>query len=278
VKLVVAATAPFGAAVLEGLATRHEIELVLTRPDRPQGRGRNVGPPPAKVAAERLDVPVTQPERLTEAPGTADVVVVCAYGVLIPGPLLEQRLWLNVHPSLLPRWRGAAPGERAIMAGDRQTGVTIHRTTAELDAGPVAAQASFAVDPEDEAGDVYRAAATLSVDLLDEVLARLPELELAPQPDEGATYAERLTRADRELDFGAPAESVVNRVRALSPHIGARGEVGGRTLVVWRARPATPESVLVAGEVELLEVQPEGRRRMTGAEYLRGLEGRRSSP
>lgn len=271
-RLAVAATAPLGAAVLEGLAGRHDVELLLTRPDRPRGRGRRVGAPPAKEAAERLGIPVEQPERLTAFPGSAPVVVVAAYGALIPADLLGERLWLNVHPSLLPRWRGAAPVERALMAGDAETGVTIHRTTAELDAGPIAAQRAFAVGPEDDAGVVYERVGPLAVELLEEVL---PDPSFTPQPEEGATYAEKIGPADRELDWSRPAEEIVNRVRALSPHIGAWGDVDGRRLVVWRARAAEPGTAeerdrLVVGGVELLEVQPEGRRRMTAAEYLRG--------
>ncbi len=267
-RLAVAATAPFGAAVLEGLAERHEIELVLTRPDRPQGRGRRVAHSPAKVVAERLGVPVAQPERPAELPGSAEVVVVAAYGVLIPEPLLRERLWLNVHPSLLPRWRGAAPVERAILAGDTETGVTIHRTTSELDAGPIAAQRAFPIGPEDDAGAVLGRAARVAVELLDEVL---PEPRFAPQPAEGVTYAEKIGPADRELDWERPPRESVARVRALSPHIGARGLVRGRRLVIWRARIAGPGALLAEGGVELLEVQPEGGRRMTAAEYLRGL-------
>jgi methionyl-tRNA formyltransferase len=266
VRLAVAATAPLGAAVLEGLAERHDVEFLLTRPDRPRGRGRKLAAPPAKEAAERLGIPVLQPERLTELPGETPIVVV-AYGVLIPESLLGGRLWLNVHPSLLPRWRGAAPVERALMAGDAETGVTIHRTTAELDAGPIAAQRAFQIGPQDDAGAVNERAARLAVELLDEVL---PEPTFTPQLEEGATYAEKIGPADRELDWSAPPEETVNRVRALSPHIGAWGIVDGRRLVVWRARPAGPGSQLVADGVELLEVQPEGRRRMTAAEYLRG--------
>ena len=122
-KLAVAATGPIGADVLERLATRYEISYLISRPDAPRGRGRTLAPPPAKVAAERFGVPVHQPERpsLLEP---VDVVVVCAYGLYIPPALLEEALWVNVHPSLLPRWRGAAPVERAILAGDEQTGVT----------------------------------------------------------------------------------------------------------------------------------------------------------
>jgi methionyl-tRNA formyltransferase len=266
VKLAVAATAPFGAAVLEGLAARHDVEVLVTRPDRPRGRGRRPGAPPAKAVAERLGIPVEQPERLESFPGDAPVVV-AAYGALVPAALLAERLWLNVHPSLLPRWRGAAPVERAIMAGDAEAGVTIHRTTEELDAGPIAAQRSFPIEPEDDSGVVYGEAASLALELLEEVL---PQPRFRPQPTEGVTYAEKIGPADRELDWSRPAEEIVNRVRALSPHIGAWGVVDGRRLVVWRARPARPGSLLVVDGVELLEVQPEGRRRMTAAEYLRG--------
>src|SRR3954453_151591 len=156
-RLAVAATAPIGADLLERLAARHEIAFLLTRPDAPAGRGRRVTAPPAKVVAERLELPVLQPERLTlaDVPTDVDAIVVAAYGLLIPESLLEQTLWLNVHPSLLPRWRGSAPVERAMMAGDRETGVTIHRTVKELDAGPVAAQAAFVVGDDMDAGAVF---------------------------------------------------------------------------------------------------------------------------
>ena len=163
-RISVAATAPFGADVLERLAARHEVAALLTRPDSPAGRGRRLAAPPAKEVAERLGIPVLQPERPTaelELPGEA--VVVAAYGLLIPESLLERGLWLNVHPSLLPRWRGAAPVERALLAGDAETGVTIHETVKELDAGPVAAQRSFPLTAEDDAGTVYERAAEVAV-------------------------------------------------------------------------------------------------------------------
>jgi methionyl-tRNA formyltransferase len=166
-----------------------------------------------------------------------------------------------VHPSLLPRWRGAAPVERALMAGDAETGVTIHRTTAELDAGPIAAQERFELAPDDDAGTVYARSAELAARLLEEVLEN-PRFE--PQPSKGVTYADKLTAAHRELDWSLPAEEVLNRIRALSPHIGARAELHGRPVIVWRARRND-------GRVEPLEVQPAGGRRMTYAEFLRGL-------
>jgi methionyl-tRNA formyltransferase len=263
-RIAVAASAPLGADVLERLARNHDVVQLLTRPDRPRGRGRRLAPTPAKEAAERLGIPVAQPARLDDAVELgADTVVVAAYGLLIPAELLGGALWLNVHPSLLPRWRGAAPVERSLMAGDRETGVTIHRTIEALDAGPIAAQAAFPIGPDDDAGAVYARAGVLAAQLLDEVLARR-EPEFAPQPEEGVTYAEKIGPADRELDLTLPPEEVVNRVRALSPHIGARAVVDGRPLIVWRA------GVAGDGSLELLEVQPEGRRRMTWDEYQRG--------
>jgi methionyl-tRNA formyltransferase len=260
--VAVAASAPFGADVLERLAARRPIGYLLTRPDRPRGRGRKVQPTAAKRIADQLDIPVRQPERLDASfdVGT-DAVVVAAYGALIPEALLGDALWLNVHPSLLPRWRGAAPVERALMAGDAEIGVTIHRTTAELDAGPIAAQESFEIAPDDDAGTIYAKSAELAVQLLERVLER-PEFE--PQPEEGVTYAEKLTSADRELDWSRPPDELLNRIRALSPHIGARAELHGRPVIIWRAR-------LDDGRVEPLEVQPAGGRRMTYAEFLRGL-------
>ena len=150
---MVAATAPFGADVLERLAARHDVAALLTRPDRPAGRGRKLASPPAKATAERLGIPVLQPERPTaELDLPADTVVVCAYGLLIPQTLLDRGLWLNVHPSLLPRWRGAAPVERAILAGDAETGVTIHETVEGARRGPDRGAAGVPARPEDDAG------------------------------------------------------------------------------------------------------------------------------
>ncbi len=262
-RIAVAATAPFGADVLERLAAEHDVALLLTRPDKPRGRGRKLAPTAAKEVAERLGIAVAQPSRLDEdVEIPVDTVVVAAYGLLIPEPLLRRALWLNVHPSLLPRWRGAAPVERALMAGDARTGVTIHRTTAELDAGPIAAQEAFDLDPDDDAGAVFARAAAIAARLIGDVL---PEPQFTPQPAEGVTYAEKITPADRELDLDRPARELVDRVRALSPHIGARAVVDGRPLIVWKARAGAD------GSFELLEVQPEGGKRMRYDAYRRGL-------
>jgi len=263
-RLAVAATAPFGAAVLERLAARHEVTSLLTRPDAPRGRGRKLAPPPAKEVAVRLGIPVLQPERPEVSLDLgAPTVVVCAYGLLIPEELLDERLWLNVHPSLLPRWRGAAPVERAILAGDSETGVTIHRTVKELDAGPVAAARAFPILPEDDAGAVFEHAAEVAVDLLESVIAGPVTFE--PQSVDGVTYAEKIDAADRALDLTRPAAELVRRVRALSPHIGARGELDGRAVTIWHARVGGD------GSFEPLEVQPDGGRRMTYDAWRRGL-------
>jgi methionyl-tRNA formyltransferase len=257
-RLAVAATAPFGADVLERLAASHDIAFLLTRPDAPQGRGRRLGAPATKVAAERLGIAVHQPER-PALPEQVDAVVVCAYGLYIPPRLLEQSLWLNVHPSLLPRWRGAAPVERAILAGDDETGVTIHRTVEALDAGPIAAQERWLIG-DDDAGATFARAAESAARLLDGVLVD-PRFE--EQTDEGTTYAEKITPEDRELDLGDPVDAW-RRVRALSPHIGARGELDGRRVTVWQGR-------LDDGSFVPEIVQPEGKRRMTYDEFRRGL-------
>jgi methionyl-tRNA formyltransferase len=259
VEIAVAATAPFGADVLERLAGRWDVVALLTRPDRPAGRGRKLAAPPAKLTAERFGIPILQPERPTTELELPETVVVCAYGLLIPESLLERGLWLNVHPSLLPRWRGAAPVERALLAGDVETGVTIHETVKELDAGPIAAQRAFLITPEDDAGTVFARAAELADELLGEVL---PEPRFRPQEGE-PTYAAKLEPVDRELDLSDPVDSF-NRIRALSPHIGARGELHGRRVTIWRAR-------LEDGELVPLEVQPEGGRRMAYDDFLHGL-------
>jgi methionyl-tRNA formyltransferase len=258
-RIGVAATAPLGADVLERLAATNDIAWLLTRPDARRGRGRKLAPQPAKEAAVRLGIAVQQPEKPELPDEVPEAIVVCAYGLYIPPRLLERTLWLNVHPSLLPRWRGAAPVERAILAGDEQTGVTIHQTVEALDAGPVAAQEAFELDALD-AGEVYARAAEVAVRLLDRVL---PAPSFEPQASEGATYAEKIAPADRELHLDDP-DDAWRRVRALSPHIGAWATLNGRRVTIWRAR-------LEEGRFVPELVQPEGRNRMSYDEYLRGL-------
>jgi methionyl-tRNA formyltransferase len=259
-RLAVAATAPLGADVLERLAARNDVAYLLTRPDRPQGRGRKVAAPPAKETAERLGIEVRQPERLDGFEPEVETVVVAAYGVLIPEAVLDRALWLNVHPSLLPRWRGAAPIERALMAGDDETGVSIIELVPELDAGPIAAQRAFPIEPEDDFGSISARAGELAAELLEEAL---PEPSLRPQAGD-VTYAEKIRPEDRELDWSRPPQELLNRIRALSPHIGARGELHGRPVTIWRAR-------VDGDELVPLEVQPDGGKRMEYEAFLRGL-------
>jgi methionyl-tRNA formyltransferase len=166
---------------------------------------------------------------------------------------------VNVPPPSFPFWRAAAPVERAILAGDEQTGVTIHRTVEALDAGPIAAQEAFPIGAEDDAGTIFARSAEVAARLLDDVL---PAPTFTPQPEEGMTYAEKITPVDRELDLLDPVDAW-RRVRALSPHIGAWATLEGRRVIVWRAR-------LVEGIFDPVEVQPEGRNRMSYAEFVRG--------
>jgi len=262
--IAVAATAAFGADVLERLAASHGVSCVITRPDAPAGRGRRLVPSPAKQVAARLGLRTVEPERL--APGLdlgAPVVVAVAYGLLVPDALLAERLWLNVHPSLLPRWRGAAPVERALMAGDAETGVTIIKLVSELDAGPIAAQQPFPIGADDDAGALFARAAEVAASLLDDVLAD-PEPVFREQVGE-PTYARKITVEDRALELERPTQELVDRVRALSPHIGARAELHGRGITIWKARVAGD------GSFEPLEVQPDGGRRMGYDAWLRGL-------
>ncbi len=285
-------TSPFAAAVLERLAgSEHRPALVLTRPDRPQGRGRRLQSPPVATLARSLQIPLEQPERVnapevSERIGAteAQVVIVCAFGALISEPLLSDHQLLNVHPSLLPRWRGAAPIERAIMAGDEQTGVSIMRITAGLDSGPVCLAQSEPIRPDDDQGSLAERLQGLGGTLLLEALVQGPPF--IEQPDEGITYAEKITAQDRLLDPACDAKELECRVRALHPHIGARIALAdGSFLGVRRAAPiwSSPvEAGMLAaldgrllygarsGALELLEVQPPGGRAMDGGSYLRG--------
>jgi methionyl-tRNA formyltransferase len=259
-------TSDFAATVLAHIAERgHAPALVVTRPDRPKGRGRRLQAPPVAETARELGLELFQPDDVN-APGSVeritaagpDRVLVCAYGAILTEPLLSRWPMLNVHPSLLPRWRGAAPIERAIMAGDAETGVTIMRPTAELDAGPWALMEREPIASGDTYGTLAPRLATLGGELLVRALEEDPLFR--EQAGEGVTYAEKITAADRDLDPKAPAEVNARIVRALHPHIGARlGELG-----VLEARASND------GELELLTVKPPGRTAMPYADYLRG--------
>jgi methionyl-tRNA formyltransferase len=289
-------TSEFAAAVLERLAASdHRPALVVSRPDRPRGRGRRLAAPPVADRARALRIALEQPESVNEpslaaqiAEMQTDVLVVCAFGALIKEPLLSAHELLNVHPSLLPRWRGAAPIERAIMAGDERTGVSIMRLTAGLDSGPVCLTADEPITPDDTYGSLATRLAGIGGELLvralEETAAGTPPT-FAEQDDAGVTYAEKIGAEDRLLDPDRPAGELERVVRALHPHVGARVALAdGGLLGVHRARVAQermPRGTLrtVAGRLlygtsdcalELLEVQPPGGRSMDVAAYLRG--------
>jgi methionyl-tRNA formyltransferase len=320
VSTVFIGTTEFAAAVLEHLARSdaHRPALVITRPDRPAGRGRRLSSPPVAVSARALGLALEQPQDVNDeqsralvARASPSAVVVCAFGALIREPLLSEHELLNVHPSLLPRWRGAAPVERAIMAGDERTGVSIMRLTAGLDSGPVCLAGVEQIRPEDTYGSLAARLQELGGELLVQALDERPPY--VEQPQEGITYAEKLAPADRLLDPSRPAVELERVVRALHPHIGARVELADGTLLgVHRAAllagedaastnavgglgPAAGEPSPAAGEpgprvrdgrllldcspgvLELLVVQPPGGRAMDASAYLRGhgLPGRR---
>jgi methionyl-tRNA formyltransferase len=285
-------TSPFAVTVLERVAaSEHRPLAVVTRPDRPRGRGRKVAAPPVAEAARSLGIELLQPESVNADDARAqiealrpDAVLICAFGALIREPLLSQFPMLNVHPSLLPRWRGAAPIERAIEAGDEETGVTIMRPTMEMDAGPIALQRSEPIRPDDDYGSLSARLAPLGGELLVEALDQSPAF--SEQPEEGVTIAAKIEAGDRVLDPARDARSLECRVRALTPHIGAfvllpgGDRLGVRRAVVSDAPPPPPGEFstedgrllfgCVDGALELLEVQPAGGRPMDAGSYLRG--------
>jgi methionyl-tRNA formyltransferase len=291
VRTVFLGTSGFAAAVLERLAgSEHRPALVVTRPDRPAGRGQRLAAPPIVEAALAMDLEVLQPDSVNDelareriAAARPDVVVVCAFGALIKEPLLSDFQLFNVHPSLLPRWRGAAPIERAIMAGDIETGVSIMRVTEGLDSGPVCLQAAEPIRLDDTYGSLAARLQDMGGALLLRALDDLPPF--TDQDESEATYAEKITADDRTIDSARPAVELERLVRALHPHIGARIALpDGSYLRVLAAAaldrgPAQGEFAAAAGRValgcahgalELLAVQPPGGRPMDAAAYLRG--------
>jgi methionyl-tRNA formyltransferase len=288
-------TSAFAATVLERLAgSAHRPALVVAPPDRPRGRGRRSGAPPVAEIAAELGIELLQAEDVNDAAvveriraAKPEAVAVCAFGQLIHEPLLSELPPLNVHPSLLPRWRGAAPIERAIMAGDARTGVCAMRLTAGLDSGPVALREEVAIGPEDDFASLSGRLATLGGEILVEALGLLAQgrLELAEQDEEQATYAEKIDPAERRLDPRRPAAELARTVRALTPHIGAYVEIGGgERLGVRRARAVEVSvkqgemraewgALLLGcgrGALRLEVVQPPGGKPMAADAYLRG--------
>lgn len=294
-KVAFLGTPRFGALVLGALLrSGHEVVLVITQPDRPAGRGRQLTVPAVKELALAEGLKVVQPESAS-TPETAALLeslgarayTVASFGQILKPPLLGSLPGLNVHASLLPRYRGAAPIERAIMDGESETGVSIMDIVAELDAGGVYLQRSVTIEESDDAGSLYQKLGREGGEALVEALDRLEAGTITPEPqDEGAaTYAEKITAAEREIDWTRPAQDIFNQVRGLSPNIGAFTAAGGQRLKVWKAALATggggePGAVRLEGErlwvacgdgaLELLVLQPGGGRRLGAAEFLRG--------
>jgi methionyl-tRNA formyltransferase len=280
---------------LTALHQTQEIGLVVTQPDRPKGRSRRPVPPPVKNAALELGLTVAQPESRAElAEGIAehgpfDVGVVVAYGRILRPEVLEQPAhgFVNVHFSLLPRWRGAAPVARALMAGDPMTGVSIIVLEEGLDTGPVLTAQAIDILPDDNAGTLTDRLATVGARLLAEVLPDYltGELRPVPQTDEGATYAEKIEPEDRVIDPSADVDTVVAQVRGLAPVPGATLVIDGTPHKILAVRPASHELAsgswvavgdrpivgLGDGAIEVVTIQPPGRNPMSGEDWLRGL-------
>lgn len=301
-----AGTSPFGAAILDGLVdgceshAGRDVPLVISQPDRPAGRGRKVSSPAVAQRARERGLRLVQPDR-THDPDMlslyADLgittIVVAAFGQMIREPVLSDFLMLNVHGSVLPQYRGAAPVERAIMDGNTRTGVGIMQMEAGLDTGPVAYEANVEITASMDAGMLYRELATAAIPLLHRAIddAAAGTLVFTPQANEGATYAHKITAADRIINPELPTSHVHNQVRGLSPHIGAFVLIGNERLGVWQARPVTdvpaeaqlghPGAIwhntsrlllrCADGVLELEHVQPQGKRKLAAAEWLRGL-------
>jgi methionyl-tRNA formyltransferase len=289
-------TSDFAATVLRRLAdSPHRPALVVTPPDRRQGRGRKVKPPPAAATAAELGLDLAQAENVSEGAAleriraaAPEAVVVCAFGQLIREPLLSEFPMLNVHPSLLPRWRGAAPIERAIMARDSRTGVCVMRLTAGLDSGPVALCEETPLGPDEDFEELSARLASLGAELLVRALDLLTkgQLDFSEQDEAGVTYAEKIDPAERRLDPGRPAEELAAVVRALAPHVGTYLEMAdGVRLGVKRALAASGDQLepgalaqrdgalvlgCAEGALRLEIVQPPGGKAMSADAYLRG--------
>ena len=296
-RIVFMGTPDFAVPTLLEVAQQHQIAAVYTRPGKPAGRrGMAVLATPIERAARGLGLPVLTPSGLRTAEAesaarahAADAAVVVAYGLILPKSILDAFALgaFNVHASLLPRWRGAAPIQRAIMAGDRQTGITIMKMQAGLDDGPIALSQALPIDPEATAGDLHGTLARLGADLMVRALAALDRgsLALTRQPKSGITYAPKIEKGETHIDWSRPSEDVHNHIRALSPFPGAWFELAGETerIKVLRSeksegsgKPGTvvDDRLTIAcgsGAVRILELQRAGRQKMKTEEFLRGI-------
>ena len=295
-RVIFMGTPDFSVAALDALVDQgHEVAAVYCQPPRPAGRGKRDRPSPVQVRAEALGLPVRHPKSLKSPEAQADfasfdaeIAVVVAYGLLLPQPILNApaRGCVNIHASLLPRWRGAAPIQRAIMAGDAETGVCIMGMEAGLDTGPVFLRRAIPIGADETAGELHDRLSALGAAAIVETLARLDDLTPQPQPQtgEGVTYAAKIDKAEAQVDWTQDAEQIARNIRGLSPFPGAWTTVGAKRLKLLRARAvagagapgevlACDESLTVAagsGAVEITECQGEGRGRQPASAYLRG--------
>lgn len=290
-RIVFMGTPDFAVPALEAVAAAHEVVCVYTQPPRPAGRGKRDRPGPVHARAEALGLPVRHPASLRSAETQeafaaleADVAVVVAYGLILPQPVLDApaKGCLNIHASLLPRWRGAAPIHRAIMAGDAETGVCIMRMEAGLDTGPVLLCERTPIGAEETTAELHDRLAAIGARAIVTALDSLDRLVPAPQPGDGVTYAAKIEKAEARVDWTRPAAEVDRKIRGLSPFPGAWVEVAGERVKLLRSRLAEgrgmPGAVLSgftvacgSGAVEITEAQREGKRPMPAAEVLRGL-------
>ncbi|OGA26662.1 MAG: methionyl-tRNA formyltransferase [Betaproteobacteria bacterium RIFCSPLOWO2_02_FULL_65_24] len=298
-RIVFAGTPDFAARSLAAiLNSRHEVALVLTRPDRPAGRGLQLQPSAVKVLALARALPLRQPASLKGAEQwaalravKADAMVVAAYGLILPQPVLDipARGAINIHASLLPRWRGAAPIQRAILAGDRQTGVSIMQMDAGLDTGPVLLKEAVAISSRDTAQSLHDRLADMGARLIVAALDALQTGTLAatPQPEAGVTYARKIDKSEALIHWSADAAFIDRQVRAFNPAPGAHTRVRESDMKIWSAQPleqgsgvpgelidVAKQGPVVAcgkGSLRLLEVQRAGGRRVPAAQFLRGL-------
>jgi methionyl-tRNA formyltransferase len=295
-KVAFAGTPEFAAVALRALlAAGFEVPLVLTQPDRPAGRGQKLVASPVKQVALAHGIPVHQPEKLrdpaTHAPLVAaapDVLVVAAYGLILPQAVLDipRQGCINIHASLLPRWRGAAPIQRCIETGDAESGVAIMQMEAGLDTGPVLLMEAVKVGPGDTAATLHDTLAALGGRLIVEALRQLDTLPPQPQPATGVTYAHKIEKAEAAIDWTQPAAVIERRIRAFDPFPGCTAILGDETLKIWRALPANgagqpgeilavaPEGITVAcgqGALQLVELQRPGSRRLPSADFQCGF-------
>ena len=286
-------TPEFSVPVLDALvAAGHEIAAVYCQPPRPAGRGKKLRPTPVHARAEALGLEVRHPETLKTAESqadfaalNADAAVVVAYGLLLPQAILDAPTHgcLNIHASLLPRWRGAAPIHRAIMAGDAETGVCIMQMEAGLDTGPVLLRVATPIEAEETTAVLHDRLSDIGAEAIVDALARLPELTAEPQPDEGVTYAHKIDKAEARIDWREPAADIDRKIRGLSPFPGAFIEIDGQRIKLLASRyvdqTGTPGQLLddaltVAcgtGAVQLTRLQRAGKSAQTAQEFLRGV-------